>query len=434
MRPTPGLYAALLAWTGLAGAALVWPAALPAWGTMGGLLLLLLGLEALLLRRTPLPEVTRTAPLSLAVGTRNQFALRLTNRAARPLRLRVHDHHPGECQVTGLPVALRLARGGWARAAYELVPTRRGAAVFPGTALLLRGPLGLLERHALVPLPLELKVYPDFKRVIGYALLALADRLGQLGIKKSHRRGEGLEFEQLRDYRQGDLLRQVDWKATLRRGRLTSREYEEEKNQQVVFLLDCGRRLRARDGELAHFDHVLNAVLLLSWVALRQGDAVGLLSFSGEERWVAPTKGPAAMPRLLEQLFDLESGLAPSDYGEAARRLLARQRRRALVVLVTNLREEDDQELRPALAALGRRHLVLLASLRETVLDQLCQAPVHGLEDALSVAAALGHARERRAVHEAARQGGVLVLDVPPPELPVALVNRYLDVKRSGRL
>ena len=89
MRPTPGLYAALLAWSGLAGAALAWPAALPAWGTMGGLLLLLLGLEALLLRRTPLPEVTRTAPLSLAVGTRNQFALRLTNRAARPLRLRV---------------------------------------------------------------------------------------------------------------------------------------------------------------------------------------------------------------------------------------------------------------------------------------------------------------------------------------------------------
>jgi uncharacterized protein (DUF58 family) len=434
VRPTRRLYLALLGWTAAGGAAVAWPACEPAWWGLGGLLGLLALGEAWLLRRTPLPEVSRVAPHSLAVGTSNRFGLRLRNLAPRALEVRVHDHHPEGCEVEGLPVALRLPAGGWAQAAYDLRPRRRGAASFGGAALLVRGRLGLLDRAARVPLPAELKVYPDFKEVVRYALLALADRLGQMGIRKSHRRGEGLEFEQLRDYRQGDLLRQIDWKATARRRRLTSREYEEEKNQQVVFLVDCGRRLRARDGELAHFDHVLNAVLLLTYVALRQGDAVGFMTFSGDERWVAPVKGPAAMVRILEELHDLETSLAPSDFAEAARRLLARQRRRALVVLVTNLREEDSPELRPALAALARRHLVLLASLREAALRELCEAPVRGLSDALGVAEAFRYARERRAVHEGARQGGALVLDVEPAELPVSLVNRYLDVKRTGRL
>lgn len=434
MRPTRWLYLALGALVLLGGLAAVWPAAVIAWWIAGGLLLAAVGAEAVTLRLTPLPEVTRHPPHSLAVGASNECGLHLRNRAARPLRVQVHDHHPPDCEAQGLPLEMRLPRDGWAQGSYQLRPLRRGAARFVGTALLVRGRLGLLQRHALVALPLELRVFPDFKEVIRYALLALADRLGQMGIKKAHRRGEGLEFEQLRDYRQGDLLRQIDWKATARRRRLTSREYEEEKNQQVVFLIDCGRRLRARDGELGHFDHVLNAVLLLSYVALRQGDAVGLMTFSGDERWVAPVKGPAAMARILDELHDLEPGLAPSDYDEAARRLLARLRRRAMVVLVTNLREEDSQELRPALAALGRRHLVLLGSLREVALRELCQAPVRDLDSALSVAEAFRHAHERRAAHEAARQGGVLVLDVEPQELPVSLVNRYLDVKRSGRL
>ena len=434
MRPTAYLYASLLAWTALGVLVSARPALVPVWWGAGGLLLCALLCEAVWLLRTPLPRVRRIAPPSLAVGARNQFGLRLSNQGRRPLRLRVHEHHPATCEVSGLPAALQLPRGGWARLSYELRPRRRGEARFEGTALLLRGPLSLLDRHALVAHETVLQVYPDFKEVIRYALLALADRLGQMGIKKAHRRGEGLEFEQLRDYREGDLLRQIDWKATARRQRLTSREYEDEKNQQVVFLIDCGRRLRARDGELAHFDHVLNAVLLLSYVALRQGDAVGLQTFSGEERWVAPVKGPAGMTRILEELHDLETSLEPSDYEEAARRLMARQRRRAMVVLVTNLREEDSPELRPALAALRRRHLVLLASLREGAVAELCEAPVRGFADAVSVAEGMRYAGERRAVHEAARADGVMVLDVEPAELPVALVNRYLDAKRTGRL
>jgi uncharacterized protein (DUF58 family) len=278
------------------------------------------------------------------------------------------------------------------------------------------------------------RVLPDFQAVAGYALLAVEDRLGQMGVRLQPRRGEGLEFHQLRDYRRGDALRQIDWKATSRRRKLISRDYQEERNQQVVFVIDCGRRMRARDGELSHFDHVLNAVLLVAYAALRQGDAVGLLTFAGAERWMPPRKGPAALPEVMRHLYDLEATHRPPDVEEAARRLTAVQRRRALVVLVTNLRDEDDPEMAPALALLRPRHLVLLASLRETVLDDTLAEPPEDFRGALLTAAVHHYLAARDAARERLRAHGVLGLDVVPSQLPLALLNRYLEIKRSGAL
>src|SRR5690606_41328078 len=178
-------------------------------------------------------------------------------------------------------------------------------------------------------------------------------------------RGLGLEFHQLREFRDGDTLRQIDWKATARKRTPIAREYQDERDQQIVVLLDCGRRMRSQDDELAHFDHALNACLLRSYVALRQGDAVGLATFAGEQdRYVAPLKGQAHISNLLNAVYTLDSTHRPADYAAAVNALLARQRRRALVVLVTNLRDEDDEELLGAVKRLGKQQRVLIASLR----------------------------------------------------------------------
>ena len=157
-----------------------------------------------------------------------------------------------------------------------------------------------------------------------FAALASGHRLPQLGIHHQRRRGEGSEFHQLRDYRPGDSLRQVDWKATARCRRLISRDYQDEQDQQVVCLLDCGRRMRSLDGRLSHFDHTLTALLLLAYVALRQGDAVGLLTFAGPERWVPPRKTRGTLDRLMAAVHDLEPGLEPTDYLAAAQAALSR--------------------------------------------------------------------------------------------------------------
>jgi len=192
--------------------------------------------------------------------------------------------------------------------------------------------------------------------------------------------------------------------------------------------------MRAADGDLSHFDHTLNALLLLSYVALRQGDAVGLMTFSGDGRWLAPRKGAAAVNLVLNTVYDLQPSLQAPDYSNAATEFIVRQRKRALVVLVTNVRDEDTDDLMPALHLLRKRHLVLLASLKEGIVDEALAAPVSGFDDALEHAAAQEYLSYRHETHRALEHQGVLTLDVRPDQLPVGLVNRYLQIKASGML
>jgi len=252
------------------------------------------------------------------------------------------------------------------------------------------------------------------------------------------RRGEGTEFHQLREYRQGDPQRAIDWKATARTARLIAREYEEERDQRVLLLIDCGRRMAAKDDDrddpLSHFDHTLNAALLLAHVALRQGDAVGMLTMGGVQRYLEPRKSISAVHAMLNRVYDLEPTLAVPDYHLAAGDVMRHMRRRALVILLTNLRDEDDDTLLPALKLLRTRHLVVLASLREAILGRALSVRVDSFERAVTHAAAAEYLALRERVFRRIGAAGVMTLDVEPERLPIALVNRYLELKREGRL
>lgn len=434
MSPTRRAVAVLAAWV-LAGlAAAVWPVLTGAWLGLGVAIAVLMGLDAVLLLRTPTPVPTRRVPAALSHGEWHDATLHLDNRAPRRLAVEVFDGQPESVTVEGQPAALQLPALGWGETDFRIRPEERGELRILPPYLRFAGPLGLLRTVRTPGTAQELRVYPNYRAVARYALLALDNRTASLGVHMQRRRGEGIEFHQLREYREGDSLRQIDWKAVSRRNQLISREYREEQDQQVVFLLDCGRRLRTRDGLHSHFDHVLNAALLLSYVALRQGDAVGLMTFSGQDRWMPPRKGRHAMPTILDRVYDLDATEAPSDYAEAAARLATRQRRRALVVLLTNLRDDDSGDLGAALAPLRKRHLVLVASLREAALTTALAAPVEDFRSALRSAAAHQLLGQRRRAHESVRGRGVHTLDTTPAQLPIALVNRYLDIKRAGLL
>jgi uncharacterized protein (DUF58 family) len=428
-RRLVALAAALLA---LGAAAAFWPALLPAWWAALAALALVAALDASL-AAGPF-EAERRVPLALALGTSHHVAVELSNRGARAARLLVFDHVPASMNARGLPLALALGAGERASFSYPISPAQRGALVLGALELVVFSPLGLWRRRVRAGTEQHVRVYPNFHAVSRYALLAAANRAGELGVRHRPRRGEGLEFHQLREYRQGDSLRQVDWKATARLRRAVSREYEEERDQQIVFLLDCGRKMHARDGALSHFDHALDAVLLLAHVALRQGDAVGLLAFSGEQRWLAPRKGSRQLDRVLNAVYDLSSGTRASDYRDAAQQLAARLKKRALVVVVSNLRDEDHEELRHAARLLGRRHLVFVASMKERALASALATRVTNLDSALSVSATHQYLQARRRAHDLLRKSGVLALDAEPQQLAIALVNGYLDVKASGML
>jgi len=346
----------------------------------------------------------------------------------------VYDHAPAALGARDLPRALALAPGQTASFEYEIEPTGRGELAFGRVELLADSSFGLWRRRLYAGDVRHVRVYPNFRAVARYELLAAANRTGELGIRRRPQRGEGLEFRQLREYREGDTLRQVDWKATARLRRAISREYEEERDQQIVFLLDCGRKMHARDGARSHFDYALDAVLLLAHVALRQGDAVGLATMSGPPRWLAPRKGAAQLQRVLNAVFDLESGTRASDYLAGAEALAKRLAKRALVVVVSNLRDEDHEELLRAARLLGRRHLVLVASMKESALAAALETPVRDLDSALTVAATHQYLLARRQAHARLRKSGVLALDAEPRDLAIQLVNGYLDAKAAGVL
>lgn len=386
------------------------------------------------LRRMKPLSVERDLPGRFAVGEEGTVALTLHNPGRYPAEIEVFDGIPEIARSRHLPWAATVPAGGWNRTEYNVSFLERGPQTFTAVAILRRSLLGLWSRQHMAGENGFTRIYPNYEPVLRYALLATSNRSDPMGIVRKNLRGASREFHQLRDYQDGDQLQQIDWKATAKRFQLISREYREQKDQNVILMLDSGRRMRAMDGELSQFDHCLNAMLLLSYIALKQGDHVGVIGFGGNERWIPPLKGQHAITALLNHLYDYQPSLSSTDFGEAAEKLMIRQKRRALVIILTNLRSEDADELIPNLQIIGRRHLVLLASLRESKVEAIAQKPVANHEEALNVGASNVYLADRETVFQKLKQNGVIGLDVTAQELPVALANRYLDIKQSGRL
>jgi uncharacterized protein (DUF58 family) len=433
VRPTLPLVLCCLGWAllGLATSFRLLPVA--TWWAAGALLSLVALLDAWRVWRQPMPEVARSLPDALPLGVERNVTLVL-DAGSRAQRVDAHDLHPVGWVATGLPRMLQLAADSSTRFEYSLRPTERGEARFEGVHLRLHSPWRLWTRARVVGAPRTVRVYPDFAPLARLALLGAETASRAVGAHVKRRRGEGTDFHQMRDYRVGDSLRQVDWKATARMRRLISREYQDERNQHLLMVIDTGRRMLARDGELSHFDHVLNAALVVSYLALRQGDAVGMLASGGERRWVSPQRGMGAIDVLLRATYDLQPQPVATDYLAAATELSQRHRRRSLVMLVTNLRDEDSDDLLAAVRMLQQRHHVVVASLREEALDAVLDEDVRDLRGAIRASAAAGYIAQRSAVHDALRSHRVGVLDVTCEQLPGALVERYLAIKRDGVL
>lgn len=441
-RPAPGMLWLLGAWAAHGLAASAGLVSVFTWWLVGGALLLLAIADLLRLRFTLTPEVHRTLPEAWPIGVEREIRLVLHN-PGPAVRLDVHDLHPGDWALHGddgsdrrgdLPRRLTLEAETDTTLDYRLRPTVRGNYRFDGAQLRLYSPLRLWRQSRIVGRPQAVRVFPNFAPLAGFALFSAEQASRLMGAHIKRRRGEGTDFHQMREYRVGDSMRQIDWKATARARKLISREYQDEKNQQLLLVVDTGRRMLAHEGGASHFDRALDAALVLSYIALKRGDAVGLFATGGDQRWVAPQRGMGAIDTLLGASYDLQPAPVATDYLAAATELALRQRRRALVMLVTNLRDEDIDDLIGAVRLLQKRHLVVVASLRENDLDEALDRPVHDLDTAVAAAAAAEYVAKRQAAHDALRNHRVMVLDTTCEQLPAALVEQYLSIKRSGLL
>lgn len=390
-------------------------------------LFLIAGLDLWLARR-PLVTLDGNIPAVMSVGRGNPFSIYVQNRSARNLRLKLGcDLFLGATST--LPVHGVVDARAHRVFSAQLTPSRRGEFEFGALLARYRSPLGCFTVQVQHPTRHSVRVYPDLVQLRQYDLQARQSR-GTEFSRASRRRGGQSEFARLRDYTQDDEYRSIDWHATARRQKLTVREYQLESNQDLLFMLDCGRTMCAEVQGLSQFDHALNASLMLGHIALRNGDHVGLFAFDSEVRsFVPPARGPGTSNKLVASSYHLYPQLVESDFELAFQLVGQRQRKRALVVLFTHVADETaGRTLLRACHALARNHLPLVVLFRDLDVEGLLTNGTTRRDLYVRGAAAL-LTRERSKLVSELRKGGALVVDTSPAELSSHLLDRYIEVK-----
>ncbi len=372
----------------------------------------------------------------LYLGIDNDIDLVVENRARRDVEVRLRDTPPTAFITSTLFASGNVAPVSSSTLTYTTRPTARGLYRFGDLTLRWRTPLGLLWRQRTVPLAEDIHVYPNLTEVHKYDLLARKGLLQQMGLRAARLLGRGTEFESLREYQSDDDYRRINWKATARRHRPVTTLYETERSQRLIVMLDLGRMMLTRVGELTKLDIAVNTALLLCYVALAHGDRVGLLSFAdGVHAYTPPRRGRAHFYRIVEQLYAVRAQPVESDYALAFGRLRADLRGRALVALFTDLSDPDVAQLIARnLMLVARHHLPLCVAMRDPatqVWADLMPAQGHELYGKV---VAQGLLEERAVLLDQMRRSGVLTVDVQADQLTPATVNRYLEMKTRSLL
>lgn len=412
-----------------------WPLLLTAAGYNGGLIAAFL-LDFFLSAGSRAFAVSRRMDDVLSLGVENQILLDVVYRGRHRTRIIVEDEPPEGFVVEDRSLSASLRPGQSVTLAYAVVPPRRGRFSFGNVHLRYRGRLGLAIRQISIAAPAEVKVYPDVLAIKRLELLARAGRLAALGLRAARLRGTGTNFESVREYVPGDEFRRINWKATARRGRPQSNEYQLEQTQHVFILLDTGRMMVTRAGSMTRLDHAINAALLLAHVAVDRGDRVGALAFGDEiQGYLTPGKGRGQVTRLVDFLYPLQPEMVESDYSRAFTYFAAKNHKRSLVCVFTDLIDEEVSGLLLAhLAALAPPHIPLCIALRDPLLDQAAWAEITDLDSVYRKAVAEQVLADRVRARRFLEHRGAIVVDVPPEELSMATVNKYLELKLRGRI
>ena len=413
-----------------------WPSFWPVLLSLDSLLITLAMVDLFTLGREKQFAVERQVGLIASLAKTHSVSLTITNRSGRDQPVWIRDGSPEELTAEPEEMVVRLPSQSRSTLQYLLRAKRRGAFELPAVYLRIRSKWGLWQRILQIPVVSHVNVYPDMQQLAEYALLARTNRLSLMGVRRTRRLGQDNEFERLRDYTLDDNYKHIDWRSTARRHKLTVKDFQANQSQRIVFLVDCGRMMTGEAAGLSLLDHALNAMLMLSYVALRQGDQVGLLCFSDRiHTFVSPRGGMGQMNRLLHNSFDRFPKMVESRYDDAFLHLAAHVRKRALVVLITNVIDEvNAHQVQQYLSTFSGRHLTLGVLLR----NRQMVAPVEHLDDlptgepdqsTYEAAAAATILNWRHQVIVDLERKGVLAIDVFPEDLAAPLVNRYLDIK-----
>ena len=395
-------------------------------------------------------EARREMNSKFALGVENVVTLKIINRSRYRLKLRLKDDFPDEFLFEETIHACQILPRQDLDIPYCLTPLRRGIYQFADIHLRCVGVLGLVVRQRRIEASAEVKVYPNLQAIRQYELLVKRGMLHQIGLKNSRRFGEGTEMERLREYAPDDDFRRIDWKATARQRKPIVREFETERSQEVIVMLDTGRLmaspilLEASPGATAEatqkamlkLDYAIHATLMTTYVATRKGDKVGLIAFADTvHQYLAPKPGKRQFLTMLETVYALPVHSVEPDFGTALKYLAAKQRKRALIFLFTDILDKDSAEgIATYIAQLSKHHLVVCVTLTDSGIVELAEQQFTDSVSVYQRAIAERLLQEKHATLEILRRQGIITIDVPAHRLTMAVVNKYLELKAQSKI
>jgi uncharacterized protein (DUF58 family) len=381
-------------------------------------------------------KVRRKISRTCSLGVPFVGEVQIENRTRAKLFGTVRDDLPDHFEAVPESHSLRLNSLDQVTLQRRMTPKRRGAFLMDRCDLVLQSPMRLWNRYLTFSVKDELNVYPNLKQLSDYALLAKTDRLSLIGVRKKRLIGQDNEFERLRDYTRDDNYRHIDWRSTARRGRLTVKQFQSEQSQRIMFLLDCGRMMVNQHNGMSLLDHSFNSILMMAYVALAQGDAVGMLCFSDQiHSYLPPRSGSSQLNRLIHAGFDQFPRMVESRYDQAFLYLANHCKRRSMVVLATNVIDEvNSQSVVDHLGKIKGPHLPVGVLMRDRTMYEAVENEASEDYCIYRAAAAADVLLWRQQVLSDLSHRGVLIVDAFPDELAAPLVNQYLEVKAKHLL
>ena len=373
----------------------------------------------------------RTHAERLSNGEDNHIRIDIQNFYDFQVKVEMIDEIPHQFQRRDILFFAELAAGGSRIIQYDLKPLKRGEYEFGSINLYASGPIGLVKRRFRFDERKIVPVYPSYLQMRRYQLLAIHDRLAEIGIKKTRRIGHSMEFDQIKEYVPGDDSRTLNWKATARRGQLMVNHYIEEKSQQVYCIIDKGRVMKMPFDGLSLLDFAINASLVLSNVALLKQDKAGIITFSEQVGSVLmAAKKATQMQSILEVLYKQKTRYLESDFEKLYAHIRTRITQRSLLVLFTNFESiQGMQRQLPYLRKIAQHHLLLVVFFENTELRQLTEKETVDVESVYIKTIGEKFSFEKKQIVKELQQYGIIAILTSPENVTVSSVNKYLELK-----
>ena len=364
-------------------------------------------------------------------GDDNDVSIHVASTCPFALKLGIIDEVPFVFQRRDILFAMQLQPHGEGTLLYTLRPTRRGSYGFGLIRVFARTAVGLVERRYSCAKGEDVKVYPSYLMLRRYELLAISNRLTDMGVKRMRRAGNNTEFEHIKDYVAGDEYRHINWKASARRHQFMVNVYEDEKSQQVIAVIDKGRTMQQAFRQMTLLDYAINASLMLSFVAVRKDDKAGLITFADHtDTFLAPSKRQGQMERIMDTLYAEQTQFGESDFSELLQTVMQRVRKRSLLVVFTSFADRQAMQRQlPYLMQMSRQHRVLVVFFADNDMLDYLHSPRRTTEDYYRHVIIQRMLHDQQLIVSELRQHGILALLTTPQNLSVDVVNSYLEIK-----